>query len=63
MKVIDVKWGKKYNILRVKCSKCGYEFNSRIDRWKVKCPTCKTTGNTEKMRNEFVRRMKDARLG
>ncbi len=39
MKIIDVDWTPRYNILLIKCD-CEGVFKHRADRRKVECPKC-----------------------
>ena len=55
MKIINVEWTPKINIITIACDTCNAVFSSRIDRWIIKCPLCNTQEKIEKLRKEWVK--------
>jgi hypothetical protein len=60
MKIIDAKWQKGVNALRIECD-CGYYLWHRADRWKVVCPKCKEVDWLGKLRTNY--RLENLRAG
>jgi len=55
MKIINVEWTPKINIITVTCDICNAVFPFRVDRWIIRCPICNTQEKIEKLRKEWVK--------
>ncbi|KKN08647.1 hypothetical protein LCGC14_1054640 [marine sediment metagenome] len=53
MKITGAKWTPQVNMLLISCL-CGNEFLHRSDRWKPKCPKCRTVGHLKQLREDYA---------
>lgn len=53
MRIYDVIWDKRHNILKVKCD-CGTTILHPVNKWTVRCPDCGTTANIEGLRKRYL---------
>ena len=55
MKILDIRWTSKINMLIIRCGRCDAIFEFRIDRWTVRCPTCGAQTGMDKLRKGWVK--------
>ena len=52
MRIIDATWTRGGNILHIHCD-CGRRFQTRADRWKVKCGACRRLSHLGVLRDKW----------
>jgi hypothetical protein len=53
--VKGVKWTKEGNVFEMEC-RCGKEFEGRMDRWHVQCPSCSRRVSIHFIRRAYLER-------
>jgi acetone carboxylase gamma subunit len=53
MQIVDAYWTQIVNMLVIVCD-CGYRFDHRADRWRLRCPRCGALDRLDKLRDRYV---------